>query len=226
MRPIQVLIVDDDPMVLKVNRSYVEAVQGFQVVGTAGSGSEALAVAGALKPDVILLDIYMPDVNGLSFLRELRTRGIPSDVILVSAAHDAETIQEALRHGAHDYVIKPFTFERMQSALESYRSIKGGLTAGARLSQEELDRLRRKPIFPFGTETPKGLNDWTVKQVLEFLEKQGEPPTSSEVADRLGISRVTARRYLDHLAKLGRVRVEPQHGALGRPTNRYVLVQL
>lgn len=225
MKPIRVLIIDDDPMVVKVNRGYVEAVQGFQVVGTARSGTEALAAVDSWKPDLVLLDVYMPDKDGLAFLRELRSRGTPCDVILVSAAQDTETIQESLRHGAYDYVIKPFSFERLAAALESYRSMKGRLSAGAELSQEELDRLRRAPIFPSGEETPKGLNDWTLKQVLNLLGKSAEAPTSGDVASRLGISRVTARRYLDHLAKLGKVRVERQYGAPGRPINRYVLVQ-
>lgn len=225
MQPIHVLIVDDDPMILKVNRGYVEQVQGFRVIGTARSGDVALAAVSRLKPDLVLLDVYMPDQDGLTFLREMRARSIPSDVIMVSAAHDAQTIQEALRHGAHDYVIKPFSFERLQAALESYRGMKGRLASGAQLSQAEFDRLRRAPIFAAGDETPKGLNDWTLRQVVNFLGENQEPPTSGDVASRLGISRVTARRYLEHLARLGKVQVELQYGAPGRPVNRYILVK-
>jgi two-component system response regulator DctR len=223
--PIQVLIVDDDPMVLKVNRSYVEAVSGFKVVGTARNGNDALEAARRLRPDLVLLDVYMPDKDGLTMLREFRSQGIPSDVILVSAAHDTQSIQEAFRCGAHDYIIKPFSDERLQAALESYRSLKAKLLPGAELSQDQLDRMRRVAVQPMGDEPPKGLNDWTLAQVVGFLERSPEPPTTGEAAEGLGISRVTARRYLDYLVKVGRVRVEMQYGTPGRPLNRYALVR-
>jgi two-component system response regulator DctR len=223
MPPIQVLIVDDDPMVLQVNREYVQAVEGFRVIGTARNGAVAIEAAGRLAPDLILLDVYMPDKDGLTMLRELRHGGIPSDVILVSAAHDAQTISEALRCGAHDYIIKPFRFDRLRAALESYREMKRKLKTSDRISQEELDRMLRPTAALAGEETPKGLNEMTLQQVVSYLEQQAEPLTAVEVADALGMARVTARRYLDYLTKLGRVKLEMQYGGVGRPLNRYLL---
>jgi two-component system response regulator DctR len=224
MTPIQVLLVDDDPMVLQVNREYVQATEGFRVVATARNGAEALAVAAAAQPDLILLDVYMPDKDGLAMLRELRSQGIPSDVILVTAAQDAPTIQTALRHGAVDVIIKPFRFHRLRSALEAFRKLKSELGGSPSLSQEQLDRvLRQAPPQAPSDEPPKGLNDLTLRQVLEYLTVPREPCTSAEVAEGLGISRVTARRYLEYLESLGKVRVEPQYGGVGRPQNRYSL---
>lgn len=224
MPPINVLIVDDDPMVLKVNRSYVEAVPGFRVVGTARNGNDALELAQRLHPDLVLLDVYMPDKDGLTMLRELRSQALPSDVILVSAAHDTESIQEAFRCGAHDYIIKPFSDERLQAALESYRNVKARLAPGGQLSQHQIDRMRMASVLPV-EDAPKGLNEWTLRQVVRFLSASTEPISIGEVADGLSISRVTARRYLDHLVKAGKARIEMQYGTPGRPLNRYVLLK-
>lgn len=233
MTAIRVLLVDDDPMVLQVNRGCVESTQGFEVVGTARDGNEALEAAAALSPDLLLLDVYMPDRDGLSMLRELRSRAIPSDVILVTAAQDANTVQEALRGGTFDVVIKPFRFERLRSSLEAYRSVKEGLQGAGKVSQEQLDRMLRQapaeappavsPGETVGIEPPKGVNEITLHEVIRFLSQRQEPATSADVAEGLGIARVTARRYLEYLDSLGKVRVAMQYGGQGRPLNRYSL---
>jgi two-component system, CitB family, response regulator DctR len=219
------MIVDDDPMVLHVNRFFVEEMDGFKVVGTARTGSEAVETARRLQPELILLDIYMPDKDGLTALRELRAQGVASDVILVSAAADPNTIEDALRAGAHDYVIKPFRPERLRTALESYRMVKRKLSRHVRLSQEDLDRLWRSPAAGLGDEVPKGLNEMTLQQIVTHLAQQTEPQTAGEIGDALGMARVTARRYLDYLVKLGQVKLEMQYGGVGRPTNRYCLTR-
>lgn len=223
---IKVLVVDDDPMVLHVNRFFVDEVEGFKVVGTARNGAEAVEVAHRLRPDLILLDIYMPDKDGLSALRELRSHGVPSDVIIVSAAADPSTVEEALRAGAHDYVIKPFRPERLRAALESYKGVKRKLKRSVRLSQAEVDRMWRTPVLPVGEEPPKGLNELTLKQITAHLSHSDEPQTAGEIGDALGMARVTARRYLDYLVKLGQVKLEMQYGGVGRPLNRYHLEKL
>lgn len=212
-------------MVLHVNRFFVEEVEGFRVVGTARNGTDAVEAARRLNPNLILLDIYMPDKDGLTALRELRSQGIPSDVILISAAADPETVAEALRGGAHDYVIKPFRPERLRTALESYKGVKRTLKRSVKLSQEELDRMVRPPVLPVGEEPPRGLNEVTLQQVLGHLARQTEPQTAAEIGDALGMARATARRYLDHLVKVGRVKLEMQYGGIGRPLNRYHLTR-
>ncbi|MFZ5822895.1 MAG: response regulator [Bacillota bacterium] len=225
MRPIRVLIVDDEPLVVQVNRFFVEEVEGFKVIGTARNGSAALEAAERLKPDLILLDVYMPDKDGLEALQELRANGVPADVILVSAAQDPQIVQAALRGGAHDYVIKPFRPERLRAALESYRDVKSTLKSAVRLSQKELDKVWRTPVVVNREEPAKGLNEKTLDQVMTYLREQSTPPTAAEVADGLGMSRVTARRYLEFLVKQGRVKLEMQYGGVGRPLNRYILVK-
>ena len=83
---IGVLIVDDDFMVAKVHAGFVSALEGFEVVGTASSGAEALAEIARLQPDLVLLDVYLPDMTGLEVLRRLRAGGSPVEVIVISAA--------------------------------------------------------------------------------------------------------------------------------------------
>jgi two-component system, CitB family, response regulator DctR len=225
---IRTLIVEDDPMVLEVNKQFVLATDGFDIVGLARSGTEALQLITEVAPHLVILDIYLPDLDGLSTLTEIRRRNDPVDVILVTAARDSETIQNVFRHGAIDYIVKPFKFDRFKQALESYRSLHRSLQKDS-LDQEEIDRLSNpkkaegEAELPAG-QLPKGLNEVTLKQVLLFLMKQTEALSAEEVAEGVGLARVTARRYLDFLQKRGKVRLEVQYGSVGRPINRYHVV--
>lgn len=229
---IKIMIVEDDPMVMEVNKGFVEATGGFEIVGLARSGSEALDLMSKVEPHLIILDIFLPDLDGLQTLAEIRKRNDPVDIILVTAARDSETVQKVFRYGAIDYIMKPFRFERFKSALESYRTLRQALTKDL-LDQEELDRhLNAKKPSPPEKETtdpvqtqayiPKGLNELTLKQVLLFLLKQTQALSAEEVAEGVGLARVTARRYLDFLEKVGKVQIEIQYGSVGRPINRYI----
>lgn len=222
---VAVVLVDDDPMVLQVNRQYVAAVPGFAVVGTARTGAEAVAAVARLRPDLVLLDIYLPDMDGIAALKEIRRLELPTDVILISAAQDAHTIREALRYGAVDYIIKPFRQERLAAALVAYRQMWLALRRGAPLSQEQVDRMLRAGQGAAGGEgLPKGLQEFTLRQVTLALARAGRPLTAAEVGEAAGLSRVTARRYLEYLAQLGKVEVEVQYGGVGRPQHVYRLL--
>lgn len=220
---IGVLIVEDDPMVVEVNKSFVSAVPGFQVVGVARTGHAALMLAERMRPHLVLLDIYLPDVDGVAILQEIRQRELPADVILVTAAQDVTTIQNVFRYGAVDYIIKPFKFGRLKAALENYAALFAGLNSQGHLDQSAVDRLTRRRTVPETVEElPKGLNEITLKQVLLFLLKQADLALSAEeVAGGLGLARVTARRYLEYLEQTGRVTVELQYGTVGRPVKKY-----
>lgn len=219
------LIADDDPMVRQINAAYVAKVPGFCVVGEAGSGEEAVAAAQALRPDLVLLDVYMARGDGVAALKRLRSLDLPTDVLVISAAQDAQTIQEMLRYGAVDYIIKPFQFRRLKQALEEFRASKLRLSAGT-LSQEQLDRMLRGGAAGAAAagpepELPKGLNARTLAQVEALLAQAPAPLTAAEAAAALGLARATARRYLEFLAQAGRARLEVQYGTIGRPLNRY-----
>ncbi|HUW65725.1 MAG TPA: response regulator [Spirochaetia bacterium] len=221
----RVLIVEDDPMVAEINRQFVEAVPGFVAVGVAGTGQEATRLVSEEKPDLVLLDVYLPDKSGVAVLQEIRQNGLPADIILITAAQDVETIQNAFRYGAIDYIIKPFKFSRLKSALLAYASLRENLSRHSLLSQDVLDQLTLNKARSPGEELPKGLHEVTLKQVMLFLIKQNLPLSAEEVAQATGLARVTARRYLDYLEKTGQVKLEMQYGSVGRPVNRYRVVE-
>lgn len=223
MKGIRTVIVEDDPMVMQVNRQYIEEIGGFEIVGTAETGHEALSVIRKQRPHLVILDVYLPDLDGVQTLKELRTSNLPTDVVLVTAARDVETIQNAFRYGAIDYIIKPFKFARLKSALESYKLLHSKLHRKTSLDQEEIDDLTMNKTRLQET-LPKGLNEVTLRQVLLFMLKSDTLLSAEEVADGVGLARVTARRYLDYLEKAGKLMLEVQYGSVGRPINRYRVI--
>lgn len=235
MSAFRVVIIEDDPMVAEVNRAYVEGSGPFSVVGAARTGREGVQLVADLAPDLVVLDIYMPGMDGVEALKEIRRQGLPADVLMVTAAQDVQTIQEVLRQGAVDYIIKPFKFERIRSTLQAYAQMRHRLTGSETISQAELDRLSHglgaHPV-PEATATappqtdrllPKGLTDWTLRQVLLYVVNQGGRLSASEVGDGTGLARVTVRRYLDYLVQQGRLGVELHYAPVGRPVYRYFL---
>jgi two-component system, CitB family, response regulator DctR len=223
MSGILTVIVEDDPMVMQVNRQYIEEIGGFEIVGTAETGHEALDLIARLQPHLVILDVYLPDLDGVQTLKEMRSSNMPTDVILVTAARDVDTIQNAFRYGAIDYIIKPFKYSRLKSALDSYKLLHSKMHRKTSLDQDEIDDLNMNKTR-LQEELPKGLNEVTLRQVLLFLLKEQDPLSAEEVADKVGLARVTARRYLDYLEKSGKLLLEIQYGSVGRPINRYRVV--
>lgn len=215
-----VLVVDDDFKVASIHRSFVDRLAGFEVVGEAHSGRLALSLAAELRPDLILLDIYLPDMSGLDVLQQLQGRNI--DVITITAARDVDTLRTALRLGVVHYLVKPFTFQTFREKLTSYATWAEALDRTAIVGQTDVDRLvgvLRAP--PTERELPKGLSASTLRAVRRVVEAADNPLTSVEVAERCGVSRVTARRYLEHLVRLDLVNVRPVYGKSGRPVHEY-----
>lgn len=226
MEEIKVLIVEDDFHVATIHQRFTERVEGFRVVGIAQTGADALAMVSKRKPELVVLDVYLPDTPGIDVLREIRARGHSVDVILITAAKDAEVVQEALRGGALDYIIKPFRFERYAATLDSYRRYRESLASGREVPQAELDRFSHLAAFPLRSSDPeaslpKGIDSVTLDKVVSVLSSARKPVTASEVGARLGVSRITARRYLEHLVSEQRAKVEPRYGTVGRPEHRY-----
>lgn len=221
---IKVLLIEDDPMVQVVNREFIESVKGFRVVAVADNGEEGIALAKKMNPDLVLLDIYMPKKDGTKTLQEFRKHQLTSDVIVVSAAKDSETIKLMLQNGAMDYIIKPFKLQRIQQALEMYRAYRNRLDTTETVSQEQLDILlySEKTSGTIKSNLPKGLNEFTLNEITTYIQSQNEPRSAEEVAGGIGIARVTARRYLDYLEKSNVVTLAVRYGGVGRPVNRYI----
>ncbi|HEY9357093.1 MAG TPA: response regulator [Arthrobacter sp.] len=218
---INVLIVDDDFMVAKVHAGFIQRTPGFAVVGVAHTGAQAVVETGRLMPDLVLLDIHLPDINGLDLMHQLREVAPELDVLVISAAREVDTVRKALRGGIVHYLIKPFSQTDLQERLEHYRSAYHGLDASKDVAEQAdvnkvfgLDRTDR-PL-------PKGCSIETLKLVEAALKEADGDLSANEVAVQLGTSRVSARRYLEYLHDEGVLDVRLKYG-VGRPERRYVL---
>jgi response regulator of citrate/malate metabolism len=216
-----VLVVDDDFMVAEIHRKFVDRVDGFRAVGVARTGAEALEQAAALHPDLILLDVYLPDMTGLEVLQHLRSGGDGVGVIMITAARELDTVAGALDGGAADYLIKPFEFDQFQAKLAAFAARVDALTSATGVDQSLIDTLfggnSVQPAHP--QPLPKGLGSETGRLVLDAVRVAGEV-SAAECAERVGISRVSARRYLEHYLSAGELTLRLQYGA-GRPERRY-----
>ena len=222
---IRTLIVDDDYRVADLHCAYVERVSGFEVAGRAHTGAAAMESVDQLQPDLVLLDIYLPDMSGLEVLQKLREEDHPPvDVISITAAREVESLRAAMRGGVVHYLIKPFLFATFEEKLLSYAAAHARMTRIDQAEQGDVDRIfgalrtaRNQPL-------PKGLTDGTLDLIIQALGRSQSGLAATEVADAAGLSRVTARRYLDHLCQLGKAELTMRYGGPGRPEHRYRLL--
>ncbi len=224
----RVLIVDDDFMVAKVHAGFVAAMDGFGVVGTAATGSQALADVARLQPDLVLLDVYLPDMTGLEVLRRLRAAGSDTDVIVISAARDVDSVRSALHGGVLNYLVKPFDRRTFEARLRDYAALRGELADLGEAGQGDVDRLfgtaRGAAVARTPVTTPKGIAPETLALVRETLAAAGEGGLSAtETSERTGLARVSARRYQEQLVTTGEADVRQRYGTAGRPERRFSL---
>lgn len=164
----------------------------------------------------------MPHMDGLETLRTIRNRQIPVDAIMVTAANDRSSVEEALHLGIVDYLVKPFTFDRFQMALEKYISQTNAFRDFDTLNQKNIDHIidnsRKKSEDAF----PKGIQEKTLLLIMEYLkDNAGNWFTGDEIAEQVGLTGVTVRRYMNYLAESGRVSAEMNYETGGRPCMRY-----
>lgn len=234
--PVRTLIVDDDFMVARVHRGLVERVPGFTVVGEARTGAEALEMVGRLRPELVLLDIYLPDMSGIDVLRDLRGpaggEDLPDvDVLVITAARDGVTVRQALRGGAVQYLIKPFEPATLTERLREYAGLRRHLDGEGAADQAAVDRAfgAARPAARTEKTMPKGLTTQTAELVERTLsdrtttgrDAQEQGMSATECAAATGVSRVSARRYLEYFVETGRVEVRLRYGTAGRPERRY-----
>jgi response regulator of citrate/malate metabolism len=218
---IRVLVVDDDFMVAKVHRGFVDRVPGFTTVGVAHTGADALAQVGAVRPDLVLLDIYLPDITGLDVLRRLRESGDGGpDVLAVTAARDVSTVRSALRGGVVHYVLKPFGFDVLRDRLERYAAVQGRLAGTTDVGQPDVDQLFAAMRMTSAA-MPKGLTADTSRLIADAMRDCPGDLSAEECAERIGLSRVSTRRYLEHFVTAGKAEVRLRYGSAGRPQRRY-----
>jgi response regulator of citrate/malate metabolism len=219
---IRTLVVDDDFMAVQVHRELIERVPGFTVVGEARSGREALAQVQELRPDLVVLDMYLPDISGVEVMRRIRAApDITADIIAITSAKDIDILRSSMSLGVVHYIVKPFTFRVLRERLESYAAATRRLDALERPGQSDIDRVYGLLRTSTEHSLPKGIAVPTLELVARIVRDSPEGITSAGVADRAGFSSGVARRYLRHLVDTGTVTFTLRYGAAGRPEHIY-----
>ncbi|HEY8699636.1 MAG TPA: response regulator [Arthrobacter sp.] len=232
MTDIRVLVVEDEPVASAAHAAYVGRMAGFALAGTAPDGQSALRLltelAAAGEPvELVLLDMNLPDLHGLDIARRMRAAGILADIIAITAVREVAIVRSAVAIGVVQYLIKPFTFATFEDKMSSYRLFRQQLASpesGAgrtAASQSEVDQAFASLRAPSELPLPKGLSVSTLDSVRDYLKQHAESVSATEVMAALGMSRVTARRYLEYLADAGSVSRAPRYGTPGRPENEY-----
>jgi response regulator of citrate/malate metabolism len=222
---IKVMLIEDDPMVRDINIKFTNKVSDFKVVDYAASIEEAKDIIKENLPDLILLDIFLPNGNGLELLRWIRNLELNCDVILITAEKSSGAVQEALRYGAVDYLVKPFTFQRFKDALEQYKKRYDSMITLSQIQQDTIDDFvlstNKCKVAKEEVNLIKGLSSHTYEQINSFINSKRSLFTADELADETGMARVTVRRYLDYMAKENKLELQIEYGKIGRPTHFY-----
>lgn len=222
---IDVLLVDDEALTLELHRTYVERIDGFRVVAECTGARAAITAilerTAAERIDLVLLDMTMPDGTGLDVLRHVRARAADVDVIAITSVRDADVVRQVVALGAAHYLVKPFTFATFRERMEQYRTYREkAMDAAGQATQAEIDALLGALHPTASIVLPKGLSIETLSRVSADVRTHGAV-SASETAERLGMSRVAARRYLEHLAGAGRIERAARYGKAGRPESEY-----
>ncbi|MDA3643858.1 response regulator [Saccharopolyspora indica] len=219
---ISVLVVEDDPLVGEAHETYVNRIDGFSVAGRVRTGQAALRFVERTPVDLVLLDLRLPDMDGLQVARALRTAGSSADVIAVTSARELKVVRAAVSSGVVQYLLKPFTFAAMREKLEHYARFRTSLGHDREVSgQAEIDRAFSTLRGVDRAALPKGMGDETLASVVSALRAAPEGAPAGTVGEAAGVSRVTARRYLEYLVHNGMAERRPHYGGVGRPEMTY-----
>ena len=218
----KVLIVEDDPMVAMINEQFVSRHKDFVVAHKCNDGKSALEYLDENEVDLIILDVFMPYMDGFETLRQIRKKQISVDVIMVTAANEREQLKEGLHLGVVDYLVKPFAFERFKVALDKFIAQVEALKDLDKVNQKNIDFLIDKSRKKANELYPKGIQEKTLQTIIEHLkENKSKWLTGGEIAEKVGLTGVTVRRYMTHLAETGMVIADMNYGTGGRPCVLY-----
>ncbi|MEW9671902.1 response regulator [Ammoniphilus sp. 3BR4] len=224
---IQVLIIEDDIRIAEINRRFIDKVPDFQVIGIATTKEQAMEQIEILQPDLVLLDVYLPDMNGLEFMSWIQQEYPNTDVIMITAAKEVHSVREAIRKGAFDYLVKPLIFDRFKETMMNYREFRLKLTQlknnPQTMGQEDIDSLLQgsRKLEQREAYLPKGIDQLTLEKVSLAIKEESQGLTAEEVSQKIGASRSTARRYLEYLVSKGALKSDLSYGVVGRPERIY-----
>ncbi|WP_273265030.1 response regulator [Flexistipes sinusarabici] len=224
MKSFNVLIVEDDTKISKIHKRFVEKTEGFTVSGIANTVSDATYMAEVLKPDLILLDVYFPEKNGLELLKYIRNKNYEMDIIIITASNDMNILKESVKGGIFDYIIKPVIYSRFEKSLVNYRLYKQQINKKDKVQQNDVDsilNLNAKISGYSEDNLPKGIDRITLDKIINFFCENEEGFTAENVGKMVGVSRSTARRYLEYLVSSGFLFSDQYYGSVGRPERTY-----
>lgn len=223
---VEVLIVEDDKRIATIHQKFIEKINGFKNIGVANNAEEAFDWVDTVKPDLVLLDVFFPDKLGTDILDFIKRNSPETDIIFITAASETEILKKAFRGGVFDYLLKPVTFEKFKECLETYYTKRQLLEKNSRLEEHEINEIwSTTKDSSFGEVTPKGIDVITRSKIVEFLVKCPKGTTAEKLGKDMGLSRSTARRYLEHLVSEQKVYTDLIYGTVGRPERRYILVK-
>ncbi|PGZ93153.1 MULTISPECIES: response regulator [unclassified Bacillus (in: firmicutes)] len=226
---IEVLIVEDDSRIAEIHQRFIERIDGFSVIGIATNYQEAVDLIEILKPQLVLLDVYFPDMNGLDFLQWMKKNSILADVIMITASKEIDSVNKALHYGVFDFIIKPVIFDRFKKSLIRYvnysNKVQSLQSKSAYLTQEEIDGLigKNNSVIEEQSIYPKGIDKLTLDKVLFVINEVHNGMTAENIGLEIGVSRTTARRYLEYLVSEGKVLADLAYGTIGRPERVYLI---
>lgn len=216
-----VLVVEDDPMVRMINEQYVRMNKDFCIASSVKNGQEALDYIKENKVDLVVLDVFMPFMNGVEFLKKLREQKLKTEVIMVTAANDTATLEETMHLGVIDYLVKPFALERFQVALEKFTAKMNAINGSDVLDQNLIDSIISNSPQKKSKEYPKGIQEKTLERIKSCFENKNDWHSVELIAEKLGISIVTVRHYVNYLVKEGFLQESINYETGGRPSMLY-----
>ncbi len=224
MDNLSVVIAEDDPKISEIQSRFIEKIEGFDVVGIGNTIEESEQIIDVFQPDLVLLDYFFPDGNGVDLLWKIRRNYKNTDVIFITAAKEVTVLQDAIRGGVFDYILKPMTFSRFQSTLGKFLDHRNKLREMTRLDQSGVDQIIHPAQDPAQTDVrmPKSIDPLTLEKVEDEVSKLNDDGVNAEaMGAQVGISRTTARRYLEFLVSKGTVKPSLVYGSVGRPERLY-----
>ena len=227
MDNLSVVIAEDDPKISEIQSRFIEKIEGIDVVGIGNTIEESEQIIDIFQPDLVLLDYFFPDGNGVDLLWKIRRNYKNTDVIFLTAAKEVTVLQDAIRGGVFDYILKPMTFSRFQSTLGKFLDHRNKLREMTRLDQSGVDQIIHPAQDPAQTDVrmPKSIDPLTLEKVEDEVSKLNDDGVNAEaMGAQVGISRTTARRYLEFLVSKGKVKPSLVYGSVGRPERLYFQV--
>ncbi|WP_068673172.1 response regulator [Oceanobacillus sp. Castelsardo] len=222
---IRVLIVEDDFRIADIHAGFLKGVSNAEIIGKALTGKDAIEIVSNYEVELVLLDLYLPDISGLELIPKLRKANPNIDIIVISAATENDMVSKVIKNGVFDYMIKPVKKERFVGAFNHYTRKKRQLEDVKVFDQDLLDDV----FFSFKIDslpksTPKGIDPLTLEKVKEIIKVLKSGITAEEMGERIGASRTTARRYLEYLISLEEITADLEYGAVGRPERKYYMM--